>query len=212
MSVKLHYWDIRGLAQVPRFLLALAGVDFADVLYTSDESWQAAKAAMNSAFPNCPALEHPDLPFTLTESKAIIQFLGRKYNLYGSNLVEQALIDNIIYRMEDVRSAFTGIAYGSKNWEADKAAFIKALPERLSVFEKLLGGRKTEWAASNQISTADVFLFEVSEVLSQFAPEAFAGLPHLVQHREKVRAHPLLKNALAVASKLRFNGSEAHWN
>ncbi len=48
---------IRGLAQVPRFLLALAGVQFEDVLYSDDETWKAAKAAMNSAFPNCPALE-----------------------------------------------------------------------------------------------------------------------------------------------------------
>ncbi len=86
MAVRLLYWDIRGLAQVPRLLLALAGVQYEDVLYSDDVTWKAAKAAMNSPFPNCPALEHPELPLTLTESKAIIQFIARRYKLYGDSV------------------------------------------------------------------------------------------------------------------------------
>lgn len=144
MSIKLHYWDIRGLAQVPRLILALAGVEFTDVKYSSDETWAQAKAAMNSAFPNCPALEHPALPFTLTESKAIIQFLGRFYKLYGASPVEHALVDNLIFRAEDVRSSFTALVYGSKNFESDKVAFVAGLGAKLAVFEAFLGSRKTK--------------------------------------------------------------------
>jgi len=164
MSIKLHYWDIRGLAQVPRFVLALAGVEFTDVKYSSDETWAHAKKEMNSSFPNCPALEHPQLPFTLTESKAIIQFLARVYKLYGSSPAETALVDNLIFRAEDVRSSFTGLVYGSKNFESDKAAFVAGLGSKLAVFEAFLGSRKTKWAAADSPTTADIFLFELFTV------------------------------------------------
>jgi glutathione S-transferase len=210
-GVRLQYWDIRGLAQVPRLLLALAGVQFEDIRYTNDEDWHREKKAMNSSFPNIPALEHPDLSFTLTESKAIIQFIARSYNLYGSSQQEHALVDNIIFRAEDVRGSFTKIAYGSQDWENDKAKFIASLGQQLEPFEKLLSQRKHKWVASESISSADVFLFELFEVLSRFSPATFEALPHAVQHRDAVRALPQLQHIFAATAKLSFNGNEAHW-
>ncbi len=157
-------------------------------------------------------MKHPGLPFTLTESKAIIQFLGRTYKLYGTSEVEHALVDNIIYRAEDVRASFTKIAYGSKNWAHDEKEFKAGLGAQLAPFEKLLASRTTKWSASNTVTTADVFLFEVLEVLSQFSPDTFKNLPKCVEFREAVRALPQLQKALEAASKLSFNGSEAHWS
>ncbi len=211
MAIVLHYWDIRGLAQVPRLLLALAGVEYEDRLYSDGAVWQAAKAVMKSGFPNIPALEHPDLPFTLTESKAVIQFIGRRYKLYGDSPAEAALVDNLIFRAEDVRSAFTGLVYGSKNWAADRAAFEAGLPEKLAPFERFLAGRNTRHAASNSVTTADVFLYELFHVLSQFSPASFAALPQCLALRDAVAALPQLQAVVARTAKLPVNGDEAHW-
>ena len=211
MAIVLHYWDIRGLAQVPRLLLALAGVEYEDRLYSDNEVWAKAKSEMKSAFPNIPALEHPELPFTLTESKAVIQFIARRYKLYGDTAVEAAVVDNLIFRAEDVRASFTGLVYGSKNFAEDRVAFEAALPGRLAPFERFLAGRSTRHAASNSVTSADIFLYELFLVLSRFCPAVFAALPQCLALRDTVAGLPQLQAVIQRTAKLAANGDEAHW-
>ena len=39
MSVTLGYWNIRGLGQLPRLLLAYTGIDFKEMRYTDPDKW-----------------------------------------------------------------------------------------------------------------------------------------------------------------------------
>ena len=55
--VKLAYWGIRGLAQVPRLLLAFSGVHFEDYHYTNADTWfKNDKLHLGIDFPNLPYL------------------------------------------------------------------------------------------------------------------------------------------------------------
>ena len=58
MSTKptLAYWDIRGLAQPLRLVLAYAGVDFVDKRYNPSERavWLSDKPNLGLDFPNIP--------------------------------------------------------------------------------------------------------------------------------------------------------------
>ena len=44
--------------------------------------------------------------FQVVQSNAILRHLGRKYNLYGSNLQEAARLDFVNDGVEDVRGAY----------------------------------------------------------------------------------------------------------
>ena len=46
------YWDIRGLAQPIRLLLAYLNIDFEDVCFQDADSWFSKKFEMGLDFPN----------------------------------------------------------------------------------------------------------------------------------------------------------------
>ncbi len=89
--------------------------------------------------------------------------------------------------------------------------FEAALPGRLERLERYLAGRKTRHAASNSVTSADVFLYELFTVLSRFSPQSFVGLPHCAKLRDEVAALPQLRAAIERTAPLRVNGEEAHW-
>lgn len=97
-SVKLGYWGIRGLAQVPRLLLAYSGVEFEDVLYTERGAWfDQDKKSLGLNFPNIPYLIDGD--FNLTESAAIQRYIISKWgknDLLGKDIKDNAHIESII--------------------------------------------------------------------------------------------------------------------
>ncbi|KAH7948406.1 hypothetical protein HPB52_021973 [Rhipicephalus sanguineus] len=85
-ALVLGYWDIRGLAEPIRYLLAHAGVPYEDKRYgfgdgpepTRDE-WLAVKYKLDLDFPNLPYIIDGDV--RMTQSQAILRYLGRKHGL-----------------------------------------------------------------------------------------------------------------------------------
>lgn len=77
-KVKLGYWAIRGLAQVPRLLLAYSGVQFEDYYYSNTEQWfREDRHKMGIDFPNLPYLLHGR--YTLTDSNAIQRYICEQW-------------------------------------------------------------------------------------------------------------------------------------
>lgn len=73
-EIILGYWNIRGLAQVPRLLLTYTKANWKDKLYNDRESWfNNDKKNMSLAFPNLPYLLDGDL--RITESSAINRYI-----------------------------------------------------------------------------------------------------------------------------------------
>ncbi|XP_019852503.1 PREDICTED: glutathione S-transferase Mu 3-like isoform X2 [Amphimedon queenslandica] len=87
--IKLGYWMTRGLAQSIRLLLKYTGTEFENITYTraeapsfSTEEWTSVKHTLGLPFPNIPYLIDRDIK--ITQSNAILAYLGCKYNLcYG---------------------------------------------------------------------------------------------------------------------------------
>ncbi|XP_049528961.1 glutathione S-transferase Mu 6 [Dermacentor silvarum] len=82
----LGYWDIRGLGEPIRYLLAHAGVPYEDKRYSygkgpepSRDEWLAEKYKLDLDFPNLPYLIDGDV--RMTQSQAILRYLGRKLGL-----------------------------------------------------------------------------------------------------------------------------------
>ncbi len=69
-----------------------------------------------------------------------------------------------------------------------------------------------KWAASEQISIADFFLFEVVDTLLLVNPELLQALPHVRAHHEAVKALPAIRDYIASpACPKRVNGDSANF-
>lgn len=82
---------------------------------------------------------HGDLQ--LAQSMAIVRYVARLTNIYGSDNKESAIIDMIIEGEEDIRNRYTMLIYSSLglNFERDLDDYLKNfLPNNLTSLEKLL--------------------------------------------------------------------------
>ena len=94
MSVTLCYWDLRGRGEPSRLLLRYAGANWEDKRRVFNKKdfmqavgdWKAEKFNLGLDFPNLPYLIDGDVK--ITQSIAVIRYLGRKYNLTATTEAE----------------------------------------------------------------------------------------------------------------------------
>jgi len=127
----LAYWDIRGLAQPIRMLLAYTETKYEDKYYvcgpapTFDKScWFDIKYSLGLDFPNLPYYVDGDIK--ITQSNAILRYIGRKNNLLGTNETERIRVDMMENEIGDFRSAFVSLCYNPNfvsSWQISKTIF-----------------------------------------------------------------------------------------
>eukprot|EP00921_Rhytidocystis_pertsovi_P017290 GHVQ01027167.1.p1 GENE.GHVQ01027167.1~~GHVQ01027167.1.p1 ORF type:complete len:133 (+),score=7.45 GHVQ01027167.1:201-599(+) len=105
-ELHLGYWNIRGLAQPIRLLLAYCQLEWKETRYELLEStknpgtwdrsqWTSVKYNLELDFPNLPWLIDGDLK--LTESTAILRHIARKFKpeLLGSTICDMVTSVNL---------------------------------------------------------------------------------------------------------------------
>ena len=112
----LGYWDIQGLGQPLRMLLAYLNIEHEDIVYdntTRATTWATEiKPNLGLDFPNLPYYKDGDLK--ITQSLAIIRYIGKKHGMYGKSDEENARIDMLL---EFSRDLVFGIALTAYNPE-----------------------------------------------------------------------------------------------
>lgn len=96
MSYKLIYFNVKGRAEVARFIFAQAAVQYEDKR-VEKEDWMQLKPSTPTG--SLPILEVDGKP--LTGSMVINRFLGERFNLAGSNDIQNAEIAGIIDVLSD---------------------------------------------------------------------------------------------------------------
>lgn len=180
MSYKIHYFPLRGRAELTRAILALAGQSWEDVTY-NQETWPAAKASGKFLFSQLPALELED-GSVLVQSAAIAKYLGRKYDLYSDEPLEAYNIDVVCASASDVLEGYVVVAFRTPEEQKEEALekFVKGtLTNNLAVWEKLLSKGDTKYIANNKRSIADVEVFLLLEIFEALTPQVLAEFPHL---------------------------------
>mmetsp|Transcript_4139 Transcript_4139/g.12205 ORF Transcript_4139/g.12205 Transcript_4139/m.12205 type:complete len:246 (+) Transcript_4139:207-944(+) len=145
------YWDICGLGQCPRYALELAAVPYVDVRIDAGDpdSDEYKKAWLRDAKPDMGDLPFPNLPYymdvesvapkgvKLSQSNAILRFLGRRYGLYGCH---QHLTDLVLDQATDLDNSITGPCY--RDPDALVALARDTLPEKLDAWVAMLGDKR----------------------------------------------------------------------
>ena len=214
-KIELGYWAIRGLGQPIRFLLAFVEAPFSEVrlganpdgtLITdkSDESadWDEHKKTIEFPFPNLPYLIDKSGPnvVRLTQSNAVIRYLGRRFDLYGDCESDRAAIDVLQDEAYDFRNWIIETTYvETTEYPKTLAEFIAtAIPRYIDRFEQYLQSTgTTSHFVGERISQVDFILYELFWQTSVMVPgsitddnrpslfafiESFANIPQIVAY------------------------------
>jgi len=216
-TLTLGYWDIRGLAEPVRTLLAYLELPYESKKVTSFDQWKSEKEAAQYAFPNLPYLV--DGEKTITETEAIQAHLCLKANrpeLLGkdSDRVEFIQLRGVI---GDFNSGITSQCYANKTHEdlkkAVEGAMVRIAP-KLKDLNKIL--EKRDWLLG-YITYLDFNLAELVERFAQMDTEIgtsiTTGHSALLAHSKRVLELPGVKEYRA-SDKFQarpHNGGSAGW-
>jgi len=189
-KMELGYWAIRGLGQPIRFLLAYVDVPFAEVrlganpdgtLITDrsveDADWDDHKKTIEFPFPNLPYLIDASGPneVRLTQSNAIMRYLGRRFNLYGDSESDRAAIDVLQDEAYDFRNQIIETTYvETAEYPETLAKFTTtAIPRYVDRFEQYLHSTGTNsHFGGTRISLVDFILYELIWQTSVMVPDS----------------------------------------
>lgn len=146
MAPVLGYWDIRGLAQPIRLLLAHMDVKVEEKRYACGpapdfdrSAWLKEKTTLGLDFPNLPYYIDGDVK--VTQSMAILRYLARKHGLEGKTDAEKLRADMTEQQFADFRMNWVRLCY-NPDFDKLKGEYLKTLPASLEQFSGFLGKHK----------------------------------------------------------------------
>lgn len=177
---KLTYFNLRGVVEVSRYLLAISDTPYEDVRYSLEfgtpgdfstiirPEFDTAKAAgtLTPSMGKLPLFEVDGTIFS--QSKAIERFIAAETNMMGSNSVEAACIDAICEHIRDIKDGYQKAK--KEEGGADKW-FNQTMKEHSEKLELTI----PEFLASG-ISLADVVIYNFYDQFFDRKEEAMASI------------------------------------
>lgn len=171
-TYKLSYFNVRGVAETARLLLAAGKQDYEDHRFNISvdmkdgkpdfstmkrPEFDAAKAAgeLDGACGKLPLLT-VDGVHKIGQSKAIERYLAKQIGMAGASDVEAAQIDAVAETVRDIKDSYQK----AKGEDATKEKFFaEDLPANLAQLEKSLPAGSGPWLIGSKISYADIVVF-----------------------------------------------------
>ncbi|XP_054163617.1 glutathione S-transferase-like [Oppia nitens] len=213
MTPTLGYWNIRGLGQPIRLLLAYTDTKYVDKRYNCGPApdfdaseWLNDKYKLGLNFPNLPYYIDGDIK--ITQSLAINRYIARKTKLEGQTDEERLRVSLAEQQLVDMNEDFSHIAY-DPNFETLKVDYLKNLPNTLKLFNDFLDNRP--FLAGESVTYVDFIGYELLDKLNAFAPEMVSKVNNLKKYIERVESLPQIANYLKSSPKQAYNGPMAKW-
>lgn len=185
--VKLHYFKGRGRAETTRWMLAVNEIPFINVPVNTALALAELRAANILPFDQLPLLEIDELK--LSQSSAMIRYLARKGDFYGSSNEDAMWCDLIAAVADDFSETAKQAAF-----QPSTVAATTALQARFDKFGPRLESRiqslGTGFTATDRLSFADVVLAEALTDYQAWIPELLDDAPGLDNLHKQVIAHP----------------------
>ncbi|XP_011309954.1 glutathione S-transferase [Fopius arisanus] len=181
MTYRLTYFDITGLGESLRYMLSYGGIKFEDRRLSFDD-WPKYKSEMPMG--QMPLLEIDGKKYH--QSKSILRYLAKKFNLYGADVEEAYQIDAAVDDMDDLR-----IAISTWYWEKNEAAKEKMKDTAMQKMSFILGKFEEQVKKNNgyfvngKLSCADIlyaaYTDYISRVLGYDSNKDYPALKKLVE-------------------------------
>ncbi|XP_012504045.1 PREDICTED: glutathione S-transferase A1-like [Propithecus coquereli] len=198
---KLHYYDGRGRMEAIRWLLAAAGVEFEEIFLESAEDLDKLRNDGRLMFQQVPMVEIDGME--LVQTRAILNYIASKYNLYGKDLKERALIDMYVEGMADLNEIIIMLFTHPPEEQVAQLALLKEKTTNryFPAFEKVLKSHGQDYLVGNRLSRADIHLVELIYNLEEFDPSLTANFPLLKALQTRISNLPTVKKFLQPGSQ-----------
>ncbi|XP_006165782.2 glutathione S-transferase A2 [Tupaia chinensis] len=198
---KLHYFNGRGRMECIRWLLAAAGVEFEEKFIESPEDLEKLKKDGSLMFQQVPMVEIDGMK--MVQTRAILNYIATKYNLYGKDMKERALIDMYVEGMADLYEMILLLPLCPPDQKDAKVALIKerTINRYFPVFEKVLKSHGQDYLVGNKLSKADVYLVELLYIVEELDPSLITSFPLLKALKTRISNLPTVKKFLQPGSQ-----------
>ncbi|CAG2109517.1 unnamed protein product, partial [Medioppia subpectinata] len=137
---------------------------------TTRDHWLSEKFTLGLDFPNVPY--YIDGNLKLTQSTAILRYLGRKHGLVATDETGLVRQDMVEQQLMDIRRGFnTGVVFNmTGDLAANTANYIaNTLPPQLADLSSFLGDN--QWFTGRNINYVDFLAYEILNWFRQLTPE-----------------------------------------
>lgn len=162
-------------------------------------------------FPCGQAPRFQDDTVDMIQSNAIVRHLGRKHDMYGSDLKEQALVDQILDTVESIKVKYLTLIYEDQLSDEAKAAYFKLRIDEAGAVEKNGGAhfaylncmlKKHQnggaFVLGSKLSVADIMLFDIVDMHVRIYGDDFKSVwPALAAHHDAVAGFSTIASYLA---------------
>jgi len=222
---KLTYFDIRGLAENARIILAAAKQEYEDcrlsfsfgtpgdfsTIKRPEFDEMKAKGQLDASMGKVPLLEVNGVK--IGQSKAIERFLASQLGMMGSSPTEAAQVDQLGETVRDIKDAYQkarGIQDEAEKKTAIDKWFAEDLPNYMSLAEKSLPAGPGPFLVGGKLSLADILFYTLLLAPGGFfdntegAKASFQSSPKIKAAMEAVDALPQLKEYFASRKETPF--------
>lgn len=164
-------------------------------------------------------LDFPNLPYVidgdtkLTQSVAVLRYLGRKFGLAPSE-ADMGRADVFEQVISDLRVGFNKMCYSSPDkYEGLKTEFLEKLPKNLEEIANFIGDGP--YAVGEKLTYVDFLALEYLDVIATFTPDHFksGSIPDYIQRMKDLPALKKFYESEDCTHKSYYiNGPMATWN
>ncbi|XP_064461060.1 glutathione S-transferase-like [Ornithodoros turicata] len=190
------YWDIRGLGQYIRNLLVYKGVHFEDKRYRfgpapdyDRSDWLREKFTLGLKFPNLPY--YIDGKVKITQSLAIMRYLGRKYDMSSKNDAEALELDVLEQQAKDLTWGLIMTLF-NPNFEDARKKYEDTMDSALKPWAEHMQGK--QWVLGDRLTYVDFILYEALDWLREFKAGAFGKHAILLEYLTRFENLPNIKD------------------
>ncbi|XP_025420331.1 glutathione S-transferase-like [Sipha flava] len=195
MTYKLTYFDVKGRAEIIRFLFSYMNVDFED-RRIEREQWPSIKPT--TPFGQLPLLEIDGKE--LNQSLSISRYLAKKAGLAGKDEWESLLIDIAVDNINEMRQVIINY-FHEKNEDIKSKQIItivnETIPFYVERFEKIIS-ENDGYFVNGKLSWSDLYFVSILDTIQHVTKvDLIEGHPHLTLLKQRVLAVPQIKSWIA---------------
>jgi len=197
MSVKLYYFDGRGICEPIRWILSYGGIDFEDNRVPVDKFPPTLPPEIKSKgrWGQVPIVEFDGK--SLTQSLAVTRYFARKVKLVPEDAYQAALCDEYV---DALRDSMTGLfpillAEDAKEKEEKLKEYLKTLKSRfLDVFESIVKTNGGKHLVGGSLTWSDVCLAYLMDHFQKLlGVDVTDGYPNIKNVKDTVMNTPTIK-------------------
>ncbi|XP_050645239.1 glutathione S-transferase A5 isoform X13 [Macaca thibetana thibetana] len=138
----------------------------------------------------------------LVQTRAILNYIASKYNLYGKDIKERALIDMYTEGIVDLTEMVLLLITCQPEERDAKTALVKEKIQNryFPAFEKVLKSHGQDYLVGNKLSRADIHLVELLYYVEELDSSLISSFPLLKALKTRISNLPTVKKFLQPGS------------